>query len=108
MAKKKKKTSCSPQCGSGCGCGGGCSGGEKAVYHGLYASFDPDTNLYIEANYEMGVLHGEYTEFYDMDSGLIKSKGYYKAGLKDGQWISYGSDGVAKKIESFKNGKINK
>ncbi len=107
MAKKKEK-SAKKGCGGQCGCSGGCSGGEKAVYHGLYVSFDPETNLYIEANYEMGVLHGEYTEFYDMDSGLIKSKGFYKAGLKEGQWINYGNDGAVKKIEDFRNGKALK
>jgi antitoxin component YwqK of YwqJK toxin-antitoxin module len=101
MAKKKKESGCKP----GCECNGGCSGGEQNVYHGLYVSYDPDTKLYVEANYDMGVLHGEYTEFYDMDSGLIKSKGYYNAGLKEGQWISYNSDGAVKKVETFKKGK---
>src|ERR1035437_458478 len=106
MAKKKKEKE--KVCSAQCGCSGGCSGGEKAVYHGLYVSFDPDTNLYVEANYEMGVLHGEFTEFYDMDSGIIKSKGYYKAGLKDGQWINYDNSGAVKKVDNFRNGKTVK
>ena len=104
MAKQKKQKGCSSQCG----CSGGCSGGEKTVYHWQYISFDPETSLYVEANYEMGVLHGEYTEYYDIDSGLIKSKGYYMAGLKDGQWINYDSCGTVKNVENYKNGKVVK
>ena len=99
-AKKEKAGKCSP----GCGCSGGCKGPES-FYQGMYVSYDPETSLYVEANYDKGVLHGEYTEYFDIDSGLIKAKGSYVCGLKDGQWINYSKDGSAEKVESFLKGK---
>ncbi len=104
-AKKKKAVKKSAEkCSSGCGCSGGCKG-PSVVYHGMYVSYDPETSLYVEANYDMGVLHGEYTEFYDIDSGLIKRKGNFVSGLKEGQWICYAKDGSAEKVEIYKKGK---
>jgi antitoxin component YwqK of YwqJK toxin-antitoxin module len=105
-AKSKLKTkavktdSCS--CGSGCSCGGS---DDRAVFHGLYASVDPETGVFVEANYSKGTLQGEYTEYYDMEAEIIKTRGRYEGGKKEGQWISYGKDGKACSVESYRQGR---
>jgi antitoxin component YwqK of YwqJK toxin-antitoxin module len=95
----KSKTECG-SCGTDCGCGK-----PVTVYHGLYASMDPETGIFTEANYNNGNLHGEYTEYYDVDAEIIKTRGRYSEGNKEGQWISYSRDGKALKVDRFKHGK---
>jgi antitoxin component YwqK of YwqJK toxin-antitoxin module len=110
MAVKKKAKKDKNECGScaqGCGCTGA-PGKSAAVYHGLYASMDPETGIFTEANYDNGTLNGEYTEYYDMDAEIIKTRGRYQDGKKEGQWIFYGKDGKALKVESYKHGKKSK
>ncbi|MCE5300295.1 MAG: hypothetical protein LLG37_05410 [Spirochaetia bacterium] len=98
--KKKMKHECGNCADGGCG--------EKTFQHGIQVTYDPQTGICTEANYDMGNLHGEYTEYYDMDSGLIRTRGRYETGLKEGEWITYGTDGAMETIEVFSKGKKKK
>jgi antitoxin component YwqK of YwqJK toxin-antitoxin module len=89
-------------------CGGGCSGpqaGPQGILHGMYISFDPESGIYVESNYDNGLEHGEHIEYYDIDTEFIKTRGNYFHGLKEGQWIHYKKDGAVEKIEKYVNGR---
>lgn len=117
MAKKKAKKAAAltalkkenrRECGSCDSCGGGCSGpngGTHDILNGIYISYDPETGLYIESNYDNGVLNGEYLEYFDLENEFIKVRGNYGHGLKEGQWIFYNKDGSADRVESYAKGR---
>lgn len=71
--------------------------------HGNFISFN-EIGYMINANWNMGVLHGEYYKYYN-NKKLIGIRGNYKNGEKDGEFIGYRMDGKIKEIVNFKNGK---
>ncbi len=81
--------------------------------HGVWKYYD-EYGPYIlkEATYHFGILSGPYKDYYDTGhkDRWIKSKGEYKSGKREGQWIDfwdngcYGLEGPPKEIAIYKAG----
>ncbi len=55
------------------------------------------------SNYKMGVLEGDYSETLK-DNNVVRTKGKYKNGKKEGKWINNRNDGKPEKEITYKNG----
>ena len=81
--------------------------------HGTWTYYD-EYGPYVlkEATYHFGILSGPYKDYYDTGhkNRWIKSKGEYKSGKREGQWIDYwdngcyGLEGPPKEIAIYKAG----
>lgn len=55
------------------------------------------------SNYKMGVLDGDYSETLD-EGDIVRTKGIYKNGKKEGKWINNRANGIPEKEITYKNG----
>jgi antitoxin component YwqK of YwqJK toxin-antitoxin module len=79
--------------------------GEALISNGLEVDYDSiDGRKIKELNYVDGVLHGQYTTFYE--NGKVNTTGKYVNGKKDGEWISYNQNGKVEKKNKYKKGVV--
>ncbi len=77
--------------------------GNDATFSGRKTSFHANGNFNTIANFTSGIPDGEYLSYFE--NGLLKEKGYYKNGLKHGNWSAYNEQGQATSSAHFNLGK---
>lgn len=73
---------------------------------GVREIFDQRANLFVEARFEAGILHGLYREFFDEEKKKIKTEGRYEDGMRQGAWTSYTRKGKVEGVEIFNKGEL--
>jgi len=73
---------------------------------GIQRIFDPRGNVFVEARFENGIMHGSYTEFFDEERKKISIEGRYEDGMKQGVWSSYNRRGKIEGVEIFNKGEL--
>ncbi|MEI7641340.1 MAG: hypothetical protein WCJ46_07560 [bacterium] len=92
------------------GCGGGCGGhGEEghecgALASGHIHSVDPVTGIFVESEALDGLMHGMYSEYFDIEGEQLKIQGSYDKGVKQGIWSEFDKTGTVLKVEIFDKG----
>jgi antitoxin component YwqK of YwqJK toxin-antitoxin module len=74
--------------------------------NGVHEIFDPRGNIFVEARFEGGVMHGIYKEYYDEEKKRLKIEGRYEDGMKQGVWTTYRKKGIVEGVEIFNQGEI--
>jgi antitoxin component YwqK of YwqJK toxin-antitoxin module len=74
--------------------------------NGLHEIFDPRGNVFVEARFEGGVMHGVYKEYFDEDKKKIRVEGRYEDGMKQGVWTAYNRKAGVDGVEIFNKGEI--
>lgn len=77
--------------------------GMKVIYFLPPTPGDKSQRIMSVYNYNNGLLHGEFKEYFD--SGKVKITGAYENNKKVGVWDSYHFEGRKMALERFKNGK---
>lgn len=76
---------------------------KNGLYHGFYARYFSNGNIWIESNYIKGRLEGKHTEYYP--NGKLKSQGDYSFGELNGFYIEFYEGGEVKRKTSYLFGK---
>ena len=76
---------------------------EEPTRDGLVATFRDDGSLLAEVNYEQGVRHGPYRDYWS--NGRVSLEGQYVGGLQEGEWRFYNPDGSLREILRFEAGR---
>ncbi|MFN8299620.1 MAG: hypothetical protein U0T75_10975 [Chitinophagales bacterium] len=69
---------------------------------GLVTKLDEQGNLFIEAHYKNGEVHGLFTRYHP--SGLIAVQTHYNYGQHDGPGVSYYENGLKEEEWEYRNG----
>lgn len=71
-------------------------------YHGFYARYFSNGNIWIETNYKKGEAQGKYSEYYI--NGKLKTQGNYKFGELHGLYVEFYKNGTFKKETNYLHG----
>ena len=74
--------------------------------NGQHDTFDPRGNVFVEANFENGIMHGVYKEFFDEHKKKLKVEGRYEEGMRQGVWTEFDRDGKVEGVEIFNKGEL--
>lgn len=74
--------------------------------NGVHEIFDPRGNVFVEARFEGGVMHGLYREFYDEEKKKIRVEGRYEDGMRQGVWTAYTRKNKVEGVEIFNKGEL--
>jgi len=74
--------------------------------NGTHEIFDPRGNVFVEARFEGGVMHGIYREFFDEEKKKPRAEGRYEDGMKQGVWTAYSRKGAVEGVEIFNRGEL--
>ena len=74
--------------------------------NGRHETFDPRGNVFVEANFENGIMHGVYKEFFDENKKRIKIEGRYEEGMRQGVWTEYDREKKVEGVEIFNKGEL--
>lgn len=74
--------------------------------NGVYEIYDSKVNLYIEARFEKGVMHGQYKEYFDKEKKKLHLEGRYEDGMKQGVWTTYSRKGSVEGVAIFNKGEL--
>lgn len=76
------------------------------VLNGIQEVYEPGRNLFIQARFENGVMHGAYREFYDEGRKKMRSEGRFEDGMKQGVWTMYDRRSRVESVVIFNRGEI--
>jgi antitoxin component YwqK of YwqJK toxin-antitoxin module len=74
--------------------------------NGVHEIFDSRGNVFVEARFESGVMHGLYKEFFDEEKKKLKTEGRYEDGMRQGVWTAYTRKAEVEGIEIFNKGEL--
>ncbi len=74
--------------------------------NGVHEIFDPRGNVFVEARFEGGVMHGPYREFFDEEKKKLRTEGRYEDGMRQGVWTSYTRKNKVEGVEIFNKGEL--
>jgi antitoxin component YwqK of YwqJK toxin-antitoxin module len=69
---------------------------------GVWITYVDSTKNYSISNFKNGVLHGNFTEYFE--NGIVSIKGTYFNGKKDKKWLYFTQDGKVLTWQKFKKG----
>jgi len=74
--------------------------------NGTHEIFDPRGNVFVQARFENGIMHGAYKEFYDDEKKNLCLEGRYEDGMKQGVWTGFDRNGKVDGVEIFNKGEL--
>jgi antitoxin component YwqK of YwqJK toxin-antitoxin module len=74
--------------------------------NGVYEIFDSRTNVYIEAKFERGIMHGSYKEYFDKEKKKLHLEGRFEDGMKQGVWTTYNRKGKVEGVAIYNKGEL--
>jgi antitoxin component YwqK of YwqJK toxin-antitoxin module len=74
--------------------------------NGIHETYDPRGNIFVQARFENGVMHGIYKEFFDEERKKMKTEGRYEDGMRQGVWTMYDRRSRVESVEIFNRGEI--
>ncbi|MCX8093525.1 MAG: hypothetical protein N3E50_05090 [Candidatus Goldbacteria bacterium] len=73
---------------------------------GVFEIFDSKKNIYIEARFERGIMHGSYKEYFDKEKKKLHLEGRFEDGMKQGVWTTYNRKGKVEGVAIFNKGEL--
>jgi len=76
------------------------------ILNGLHETFDPRGNVFVQAKFENGIMHGAYKEYFDEEKKKLSIEGRYEDGMRQGVWTTYDRNGKVEGVEIFNKGEL--
>ncbi|HRU38732.1 MAG TPA: hypothetical protein P5511_02550 [Candidatus Goldiibacteriota bacterium] len=74
--------------------------------NGTHEIFDPRGNVFVEARFEAGVMHGPYREYFDAEKKKMRTEGRFEDGMRQGAWTYFSRKGAVEGVEIFNRGEL--